>query len=500
MTVQRPRILAIDDTPLNLLTLGAALTAEFELQIATSGPEGLALAAESPPDLILLDVMMPGMDGFETCRRLKANPALRDIPVIFVTALTELDAEARGLSCGAADYILKPINIGIAQQRIRNLLEREGLRREVASHRDQLAARVADLEQSERRLSQSEEQARYLLRQQQVLLDELRRHNDRMLILNRLTELLLSCETRAEAYAIIMRGAGPLFVGCSGGLAILDEADPAYLRVVATWGDPKVLPVTFPRDGCLAMRRGDCCAVTADAGSPRCRHVTLPPPAASICAPLTVRGDTFGLLYLGTDAMRLEGLRPVILAVSEAVKLVLSNLKLQETLREQTIRDPLTGLYNRRYLDETLPRELHRCQRGGESLAAAMLDVDHFKRFNDAYGHEAGDAVLRAIGAFLKGALRASDLACRYGGEELTIVLPGASLEDAEVRLDYLRTAIRQLRVQYQDGDLPAITVSIGVATLGEQQLDAAALLARADAALYRAKAEGRNRVVVASG
>lgn len=164
MNAPRPRILAIDDTPVNLLTLGTALSADFELRIATSGTEGLELAIASPPDLILLDVMMPGMDGFETCRRLKANPALRDIPVVFVTALTELDAEARGLSGGAADYILKPINVGIAQQRIRNLLEREGLRREIAAHRDLLAARIADLEHSERRLAQSEEQARRLLR------------------------------------------------------------------------------------------------------------------------------------------------------------------------------------------------------------------------------------------------------------------------------------------------------------------------------------------------
>jgi len=144
MTDARPRILAIDDTPANLLTLGAALAAEFDLQIACSGPAGLTLATQSPPDLILLDVMMPGMDGFETCRQLKAQPALKDVPVIFVTALTECDPEMQGLALGAADYITKPINVGIARQRIRNLLEREHLRKEVEAHRNLLEARVAE--------------------------------------------------------------------------------------------------------------------------------------------------------------------------------------------------------------------------------------------------------------------------------------------------------------------------------------------------------------------
>ena len=159
--------------------------------------------------------------------------------------------------------------------------------------------------------------------------------------------------------------------------------------------------------------------------------------------------------------------------------------------------DPLTGLFNRRYLDETLPRELHRHQRAGEPLTAAMLDLDHFKRFNDVYGHEAGDAILRAVGNLLRRSLRAGDLACRYGGEELTVVMSGSSLVDARIRLDELRQAVMGLRLPHQDGVLPPITVSVGVA-LAAAETDAAALLGRADAALYRAKEQGRNRVVVA--
>jgi signal transduction histidine kinase len=144
MNHQRQRILAIDDTPANLLTLGRALSSEYELQIATSGAMGLNLATESPPDLILLDIMMPEMDGYEVCRRLKSDPFLQDIPVIFITALAEMDAEVAALELGAVDYLTKPINVGIARHRIRNLLERELLRNELEAERKLLERRVAE--------------------------------------------------------------------------------------------------------------------------------------------------------------------------------------------------------------------------------------------------------------------------------------------------------------------------------------------------------------------
>ena len=174
--------------------------------------------------------------------------------------------------------------------------------------------------------------------------------------------------------------------------------------------------------------------------------------------------------------------------------------QMQEALREQAIRDRLTGLFNRGYLDETLPRELHRCQRNGEPLAVAMLDLDHFKRFNDSHGHSAGDSVLRAVGDLLNRSLRGGDIACRYGGEELTEVMPGSPVADARARLDSLREAVMQLHVPYRDGVLPAITVSIGIATAQPQETDAATLLERADIALYQAKTQGRNCIVSSEG
>jgi diguanylate cyclase (GGDEF)-like protein len=217
---------------------------------------------------------------------------------------------------------------------------------------------------------------------------------------------------------------------------------------------------------------------------------------------LRLRGQVYGLLHLSLanalDATDCGELRHLCLSLADSIKLALANLQLQEELREAAIRDPLTGLFNRRYLNETLPRELHRCQREDKPLAAAMLDLDHFKRFNDHYGHVAGDAVLQAVGGLLKRYLRAEDLACRYGGEELTLILPNATAEEARGRLDRIRQDIMQLQIQHQGGELPAVTVSVGITAIQDGGLDAIALLTRADAALYQAKAGGRNRVVVA--
>jgi diguanylate cyclase (GGDEF)-like protein/PAS domain S-box-containing protein len=335
-------------------------------------------------------------------------------------------------------------------------------------------------------------------------LAEVERHDGWMVALGRMQDLLLSCETRAEAYTIIARSAGRLFAGYTGALAIVGEERAPGLRVEAAWGDGLAVPTTFPLGDCWALRRGAIHEVGSTRQGTHCRHFSGLPPAAYLCLPLTVRGETLGLLHVSAGPVpqtqvSLGDLRTLAIAVSESVKLALSNIRLQESLREQAIRDPLTGLFNRRYLDETLPRELQLCRRRNEPLAVAMLDLDHFKGFNDAYGHEAGDAALRAVGALLKGSVRAGDIACRYGGEELTLILPGANLDDARVRLEGLRQAITELHLLYQGGELPAITVSIGVAAIGAQETEAAALLARADAALYQAKKAGRNRVVVAA-
>ncbi|HOJ39448.1 MAG TPA: GGDEF domain-containing protein, partial [bacterium] len=178
--------------------------------------------------------------------------------------------------------------------------------------------------------------------------------------------------------------------------------------------------------------------------------------------------------------------------------LAIANIKLRESLRMQSIRDILTGLYNRRYLEETMAREILRAARRHSTLGVVMIDIDHFKQFNDLYGHGAGDELLAQLGHFFRTHIRGSDIACRYGGEEFTLVMPDASLRDVVRRAEELRVAVKDLRVHYQGQLLGSITLSLGIAVYPEHGTTADELIRLADAALYRAKKEGRDRVLVA--
>lgn len=223
----------------------------------------------------------------------------------------------------------------------------------------------------------------------------------------------------------------------------------------------------------------------------------------SLCLPLTAGGETLGIMHLRAPADD-KGADPIEEAVTliqtaaEQIALSLANIKLREDLRRQSIHDALTGLFNRRYLDETLPRETLRSKRGGEHLSVIMLDIDHFKKFNDEFGHEAGDLVLQTLGAFLKKGVRGGDIACRYGGEEFTVILPGASPEAAIEKAEKLRTGILTQRFIYGGRDLGKVTLSLGVATFPLHGETPEEVIAAADAALYRAKESGRNRVLSA--
>lgn len=207
------------------------------------------------------------------------------------------------------------------------------------------------------------------------------------------------------------------------------------------------------------------------------------------------------LIVLGQIIMNAQRIEHDYCVVQQALEQDISERKhLEIQLREEAIRDPLTGLFNRRYLNESLQREFTRCQRSNRSLVVAMLDLDHFKRFNDHYGHEAGDAVLRAVGELLQRSLRREDIICRYGGEEITIILSETTLAIAVSRLDSVRQALTCLRVRHQVQELPPISVSIGLASMEPIDLTPDTVLARADVALYRAKLNGRNRIEVNTG
>lgn len=330
---------------------------------------------------------------------------------------------------------------------------------------------------------------------------DLQRHDRRMVLLHEMNDQLLSVESREELCAVIINSAEKLFAPNSGLLAIYAESSRDY-KIVASWGAEYDMNLSFPSSDCWALEEKMPHKVYSPEQSLECRLFQGMQQEPHFCLPLIARGETIGLLQIissdGETSSRFDEMYNFAMTMSETITLALSNLLLREALREETIRDPLTGLFNRRYLEETLAISLSNHQRSNEPLTVAMLDLDHFKSFNDKYGHEAGDIVLQEIGALLHNSLRGGDIACRYGGEELTIILSGATLAHAVPRLDSVRQMIMDLCLQCGGQELKQITVSIGVAEAEPDEKDSAALLKRADIALYQAKQQGRNRIITA--
>ena len=347
---------------------------------------------------------------------------------------------------------------------------------------------------------QATESARKTNEELMALVAELQRRESEMQALISMDDLLQSCTAQDEAYKVVGLAAGELFDGQTGCLAVL-HASGQYLEMVARWGERPLGQPIFSLEDCWALRRGQLHEVTDPQAGLLCRHFVSQPETSYLCVPLTVQGETLGVFCLvGAPAKRSHhqvSQLQLAVTVSEAIKLSLSNLKLREELRAEAIHDPLTGLFNRRYLEETLPRELHRAQRAHSPLCVAMLDLDNFKRFNDTYGHDAGDSLLRELGRLLLGKLRKSDISCRYGGEEFVLVLPDSSAADAKQRMEQIRAQIKELQIPHGEQQLRAITVSAGVAQAEDPAPNPSQLLRAADTALYAAKNAGRDRVMV---
>lgn len=322
--------------------------------------------------------------------------------------------------------------------------------------------------------------------------------------LQQLTELLQLCDSEEESRQIIEQAGRQLFPGWSGALTFADEA--GVMTVAASWGQPFTPPHSEEAD-CWAVRRGRLHQHNAESSpstlSPLCGHLgggpALPADVRhAICAPLLKSFDRPGALHLITvDQLAEEALQGAAWGaetLANALKLSLGNLRLRTSLREQAVRDVMTELYNRRYFDECIGRELSRSERTGDELTLAIIDIDHFKTFNDSFGHEAGDQVLKAVAERMRRFVRAYDIACRVGGEELAIIMPRLRKDEACNRLDRLREEISACTLLHNGMQLPPITVSIGVADLASGAAED--LQRRADIALYAAKHGGRNRVV----
>ncbi|MEZ5875000.1 MAG: PleD family two-component system response regulator [Hyphomicrobiales bacterium] len=450
------RVLVVDDVDANVKLLEARLTAEyFEVRTARSGAEALQICTRDGADVILLDVMMPGMDGFEVCRRLKAEPRTQHIPVIIITALDQASDRVKGLEAGADDFLTKPVDDIALITRVKNLARLKLLTDEMlmrASTEEQMGF-VAALSA---RLEQAGRDGRVLL------VEDRDRAAERMI-------LALGNEQDVER-----------------------EADPAAALLQVPDGNFDLMIVSLNLEGADGLRL--CSQVRS---LDRTRHLPIM---------IIVEPDEDARLLRGLDmGVNDYIVRPV--DPNELLARVRTQIKrkrytdhlrtrLEETV-EMAILDPLTALHNRRFMTSHLKTLFEESAQRGKPLSVLVLDIDHFKAINDAHGHDAGDTVLREFATRLRRNIRGIDLACRLGGEEFVVVMPDTDLGKAYLVGERLRQCIAAapFYAGERSGSLD-VTASVGVAALEFPDDTPELILKRADQALYCAKRDGRNRVV----
>ena len=446
------RILVVDDVEANVRVLEAKLTIEYyDVLKCSDGPTALEIAARDQPDIILLDVMMPGMDGFETCRRLKADPLTRHIPVVMVTALDGREDRIKGLEAGADDFVTKPIDDVVLFARVRSL-----------SRLKLVMDELREREESGRRLGLEEGSAR------------MRGIGGRVLIVddNERQATKIFDQLKDEHRPVIESDAGNALMASRGPVDLMiinaaaDSFDglrlAAHIRSAEATRHLPLLIIIEPEDRTRLVK-----ALELGVNDVLTRPVDAQELAAR--ARTQIRRKRY------TDFLR---------------------DKLDHSL-EMAVTDPLTGLHNRRYMATQLQALATRASRGGEPAAVMVLDIDHFKAVNDGFGHDAGDEVLREFAVRLATNVRAIDLPCRYGGEEFVGVMPGAALEAAERVADRIRRDVGESPFRIMGGkELLTVTISAGVAATQGEHDTPEALLKRADEALYEAKTSGRDRVI----
>lgn len=312
--------------------------------------------------------------------------------------------------------------------------------------------------------------------------------------MNRLTEVFQLCSSTSEALRIVQRVIGDVAPNCSVSVSRLNNS---HNLLVCETEEPGVIKKLFLPAACCAFRLSKPHKYQSGSYTVACDHFESALPSRYMCVPMLAHGELIGVIHVvneSTTMLLSDDVAKSIEAVAEQAALALCNLILQERLHEQSIRDPLTGLFNRRYMEITLERELNRCSRNRANLAFLILDLDHFKAINDEFGHETGDHALRSVAETLKSGTRAEDIVCRYGGEEFVVVLPGCSQDQAVERAEHIRMTISGVRVLPRTDRY--ISCSIGVSVFPEDGDLPEELAKTADIRLYRAKHEGRNRVV----
>jgi diguanylate cyclase (GGDEF)-like protein/PAS domain S-box-containing protein len=342
------------------------------------------------------------------------------------------------------------------------------------------------------------------------LVGELQLRTSQMALLNKMGDLLQCCAGAEEAYIVVAESVKKLLPAATSGILYVFKSSRNAVEVAAIWGNSRASEPIFAPEMCWALRRGQPHWSNHSTTEITCQHLKSPNGSTYLCVPMVGQGETLGVLHLefcnntrgqvnvGPEGIE-ESRQRLATTVASQIALSIASLRLRETLRDQSIRDSLTGLFNRRFMQESLDRELLRARRKKRPLAVVFVDLDHFKRFNDAFGHDAGDTVLRKISELFCQHFRGDDVICRYGGEEFAIILPESTAKDAAERANLLRLQAKKLRVRQQDQTLDPVTLSIGVAAFPEHGSTPEEILQAADQCLYRSKAGGRDRVTVAS-
>jgi diguanylate cyclase (GGDEF)-like protein len=334
----------------------------------------------------------------------------------------------------------------------------------------------------------------------------LQRERNDIAALNEFTNFVQSCASVEEVGQITGPFMGGILPEYSGALYLYADSSD-QLTLMQKWGTTP-MPAILTSDGCWGLRRGQPHHHTHDLASPACFHLHDSARVETLCVPLGAQGSTLGLLTLmhsgsadtnAENTLQAGQRRGLINMIARQLSLALANLQLRESLKEQSIRDPLTGAFNRRYFNDVAEKELAQARRFGRSFALIMVDIDHFKRFNDDHGHSSGDAVLVAVSSYLQGSMREGDWMFRYGGEEFVLLLREANARDAEQKAQDLRKGISSLTIKLGEGSLPRLTVSMGIAEYPQHGDDLQALIEKADAALYASKEAGRNRITLAN-
>ena len=374
-------------------------------------------------------------------------------------------------------------------------LYQQNLEKQIKERTEELAETNLRLQQE---MAEKDLARRELDEQHDTMMRTLRERSDRATLLAKMGELLQSCVTREEVFSAALGFAPKIFPRRRGALALFN-ASRSSLEIAGQWHDCVLPAQSFEPESCWALRTGQPHLVLeADKTAP-CAHA-IGVASSYLCVPILAQGEALGVLHIqATEEQPELGEAEMSFKTTFAAQVGLSvaNIRLRDALRAQSTKDPLTGLYNRRSLTEMLQREIRRAGRAELPLCLLMLDLDHFKRFNDTYGHDAGDTVLRETASLLVRSIRAEDFVCRYGGEEFVIVLPTADLRAAGLRAEDIRSRIRDLVVMHHGHSLGLVTASIGVAAFPQHGATERELLQAADSALYQAKKDGRDRVVL---